>query len=160
MPMDQLLTPVDDIASRVEFESLIADLSSRFVNMPPEEVDRGIEDALDRACTVLGVDFAALWQWSLTDPEQISPTHVVYLQKDLRPPEEMREVQFPWCRRELRAGRMIAIGTLADLPEEADVDRETCRALGVKSNLSLPLSVGGATPMGVLSFSTLHAERA
>jgi len=34
--------------NRLEFETLISDLSSRFINLPPGEVDRGIEDALRR----------------------------------------------------------------------------------------------------------------
>ena len=40
--------------SRLEFETLIAELSSRFVNLPPAEVDREIEDALRRVCEPLG----------------------------------------------------------------------------------------------------------
>lgn len=36
--------------TRLEFETLISDLSTRFINMPPGEVDEGIEDALRRAC--------------------------------------------------------------------------------------------------------------
>ena len=49
---------------RLEFETLIADLSSKFVNLPAGEVDREIMDAERRICEVLGLDLAALWQWS------------------------------------------------------------------------------------------------
>jgi hypothetical protein len=31
---------------RLEFEALLSDLSARFVNLPPEAVDREIEQAL------------------------------------------------------------------------------------------------------------------
>ena len=34
--------------NRLEFETLISDLSSRFINLRPGEVDREIEDALRR----------------------------------------------------------------------------------------------------------------
>ena len=54
---------------------------------------------------------------------------------------------------------MIAISSLDELPAEAPVDRESCRRIGVKSNLCLPLSVGGEPPVGALGLSTLHAER-
>ncbi len=160
MSVHQLPHVLDDIVSPVAFERLISELSSRFVSMRAGDVDQELEDALGLACAVLGVDFAALWQWSLTDPEQISPTHVFYQQKELRPPLRMNAAQFPWYREEMREGRMIAIASLAELPPAAHVDLETSRALGIKSNLSLPLSVGGEPPVGVLSFSTLHTERA
>ena len=40
----------EHLESLLEFETLIADLSSRFINLPPGEVDREIEDALRRVC--------------------------------------------------------------------------------------------------------------
>ena len=58
------------------------------------------------------------------------------------------------------AGRLVAIPSLDELPAEAPVDRESCRLIGVKSNLCIPLSVGGEPPVGCLGLSTLHEERA
>ena len=159
MPWNQLSNPVDSVASRHEFETLITQLSSRFVNLPVGEVDSEIQEALGRACAVLGVDFASLWQWSVADPDRITPTHVVYARAGRKPPGEMRDDQFPWFRKETRAGRTIAISSLEELPPEAALDLDACRRLHVKSNLTLPLSVGGETPLGVVSFSTLVRER-
>ena len=151
--------PPDQVASGPEFESLIADLSSRFLDLPPSEVDNEIQRALSRACGVLGVDFASLWEWSTLDPERIAPTHVVYASGDRQPPERMRDDQFPWFRQEIRAGRRIVLSSLDQLPEDAARDREAFLHLEVKSNLTLPLAVGGEPPIGVLSFSTLARER-
>ena len=61
--------------STLEFETLIAELSSRFIHLPPGEVDREIEDALRRVCEPLGIDLAVLWQWSGAAPSVILPTH-------------------------------------------------------------------------------------
>ena len=55
---------------RLEFETLISELSSRFVNLPSGEVDLAIEDALRRVCELLGIEFAALWQWPPGSPER------------------------------------------------------------------------------------------
>ncbi len=44
------------------------------------------------------------------------------------------------------------------MPAEAAHDREVCRQLGIKSNLSIPLSLGGGPLIGVLGFNTTRAE--
>jgi GAF domain-containing protein len=55
---------------------------------------------------------------------------------------------------------MVALSSLKEFPAEAAVDREIWSQLGVKSNLSLPLSVGGEPPVGVLGLNILGTERA
>ena len=57
------------------------------------------------------------------------------------------------------AGRMVALSSLEELPAEAAVDRENAHLFGIKSNLTLPLSVGGEPPVGALGFNTLRAHR-
>jgi signal transduction histidine kinase len=47
---------------------------------------------------------------------------------------------------------------MKELPPEAARDRETFRQFGFKSNLTIPLSVGGGPPVGALGFSTRRAE--
>jgi hypothetical protein len=49
-----------ELQERLRFETLIADLSSKFVNLPACDVDREIMDAQRRICEVLDLDFAAL----------------------------------------------------------------------------------------------------
>ncbi len=58
----------ENLQQRLDFETLIAELSSRFINLPAGEVDREIEDALRRVCEPLGIDLAVLWQWSDAGP--------------------------------------------------------------------------------------------
>ena len=48
---------------------------------------------------------------------------------------------------------------IEELPSEAARDRESCRLFGIKSNLTLPLSVGGDPPIGILGLNTTQAER-
>ena len=42
-----------ELEERLRFETLIADLSSKFINVPAGEVDREIEDAQRRVCEFL-----------------------------------------------------------------------------------------------------------
>jgi transcriptional regulator with GAF, ATPase, and Fis domain len=149
----------DPREGRLEFETLIADLSSRFINLPPADVDREIEDALRRVCEPLGIDLAVLWQWLTTTTETIAPTHAYCSHEEMRPSEPMRQEEYPWAVREMLAGRVIRIASLDELPAEGSVDRETCHRYGIRSSLCLPLTVGGEPPIGALGFNALREER-
>jgi len=148
-----------DIQDRLAFEAMLADLSSKFVNLPPAEVDPAIDDALRRVCEHVGIDFAVLWQWSADEPAIITPTHVYPAQEGLQLPEPMHQEQYPWVVQQMLAGRMVVFSSLEELPAEAAVDRESARLSGIKSNLCLPLAVGGGPPVGALAFNTLQTER-
>jgi hypothetical protein len=151
--------PRPDPGEHARFEDLVIELSSRFVHLPPVEVDREIEDGLRRVCERLGIDLAVLWQWSRHTPEVIAPTHAYPPVTEVLPPEPLRQEQFPWIRQSILAGRVVALSSLGDLPPEAHIDLEFCRHYGVKSHLCIPLSVGGETPVGLIGFNTLVAER-
>jgi len=145
------------LESRLRFESLLSELSARFVNLRSDQIDSTIEDAQRRVCEFLDLDLAVLWQWSVAGTGILRATHV-YAREGLQAPKEMRQEHFPWYVQQMLAGRSVAISSLEDLPAEAALDRETCRLIGVKSNLSLPLMVGGTPPIGLLGFNTLRAE--
>ena len=143
MPMaEQHLLPLT-LETGLEFERLLSELSSRFINLPPGEVDREINDALRRVCELLGIDLAVLWQWSGATPSVIMPTHTFPPQEELEAPEPLHRDQYPWYVQQMLAGRVIVMPSMDELPAEAAVDRESCRVLGIKSNLCLPLSGGG-----------------
>ena len=148
-----------DVLDRLRFDELIADLSSQFINLPPDEVDHAIEDALCRVCELLGIDLAVLWQWSPHDPEVIAPTHAYPPVEQVLPPEPLRDEQFPWIRGEILGGRVVSLSSLAEFPPEAQVDCQYCRHYGVKSHLSIPLAVGGEPPVGLIGWNTLQEER-
>ena len=116
-------SPTEQPGSALSFEAMLADLSSRFINLSPGEVDREIEDALRRVCEPLEIDLAVLWQWSDAAPGVIKPTHVYCVQEGLRPSEPMRQEQYPWSVQQVLAGRMFAMSSPEELPAEVAVDR-------------------------------------
>ena len=139
--------------------TLIADISSKFVNLPPGEVDREITAAERRIGEFLDLDLLALWQWSPGNPGAFVLTHLYSAQPGLQPGAQMSEDDFPWFREQMLAGRIVAIASLKELPAAANRDREKSRQLGVKSNLTIPLTVGGGPPIGILGLNTLRKER-
>ena len=153
------LPAAEHLEQLLKFETLIAELSSRFINRLPDAVDGEINDALRRICELLGIDLAVLWQWKGADLALITPTHTYSAEESFKTLEPLRQELFPWVRQQMLNGRRVALSSLDELPAEAAIDRENARLLGIKSNLTLPLVVGGEPPIGALSLNTLLAER-
>lgn len=86
-----------ELADRLSFETLLSELSGRFVNVTIEQVDSEINDAMQKICEHLGFDLAALWQWTSGDPRFFTMTHL-YRPLPGPPPPERIEAQdmFPW----------------------------------------------------------------
>ena len=152
-PADPAAPAEDDRDGRLAFEKLLAELSSRFIDLVPEAVDREIEDAMARVCGPIGIDYCVLWQWSNLTPGVLTPTHIYHSHEELRAAERPRQVQFPWVESELRAGRTVVLPTVEAFPAEAALDRGNAIRLGIRSNLTLPLAVGGEPPVGALAFN-------
>jgi hypothetical protein len=60
--IDEARPTAKNLQQRLEFETLVSDLSSRFINLRPGEVDGEIESALCQICEQLDIDLAILWQ--------------------------------------------------------------------------------------------------
>lgn len=153
------LSPRAELEDRLRFETLIADLSSKFVNLPTGAVDREIMDAERRICEILGLDVSVLWQLSDETPNCFTVTHYYSVQEGPQPPGRVKVEDFPWFLQQLLAGRIVSVSSLDELPPEAARDREVCREVGIKSSLTIPLSVGGQRTFSVLGLGTTLAER-
>ena len=141
------------------FEELLIELSSRFVNLPPDAVNQEIERALGRVCEQLGVDVAVLWQWSDGVPRVIAPTHLYPPRTNQQVFDPLRQESYPWVVQQMLAGRMVLVSRLDDLPPDAATDRDSARSSGIRSSLILPLFVKADSPMGALAFNVLREER-
>lgn len=148
------------LEERLQFETLLADLSSRFVNVPPDQVDREIAEAQSRICECLAIDHSALWQASPDDPKELFITHL-HRSRDLAPPPDraIATEMFPWALGKISVKQIVCVSEMAGLPAEAARDRETWLYYGVESALVFPLSAGGGPVFGCLSFDATQKER-
>ncbi len=147
------------LEERLQFESMLADLSSRFVNLEPAEVDREIEDAQRRVCECLGLDIAALWQLSPEEPGVLRMTHLYRPLGGPPIPEDFDAREYnPWALERALGGRVVSLPSIDDAPAEAATDCETWRYFGIKSVFLFPLSTGGESTIGAVSFHTVQEE--
>ncbi len=149
------------LEERLRFETLLTDISARFVNLPADRIDAEIEDAQRLICECLALDLSSLWQWSGDAPHSLVLTHLHSPPPPYGPirPEHLDgQESFPWKLAHFLKGEMIA-HTIKDLPPEAARDLESYRTYGIKSSVGIPLSTGGGPLIGVLSFEDLRVER-
>ncbi len=57
-----------ELEERLRFETLLAEISARFVNLPADQIDSEIEGAQRRICEFLNLDRSALWQIPEREP--------------------------------------------------------------------------------------------
>ena len=145
---------------QLQFEMFIANISTSFINMPAGQIDNAIEEAQRHICECLDLDLCAVWQQVTDDQDKVIMTHL-YPQQPILPNPEIFDavIHYPWFWSQIREGKNVKLSTMLELPLEASIDRENCELFGVKSNLSLPLSVGGGAPFGVLAINMTREER-
>jgi PAS domain S-box-containing protein len=153
-------TPRAELESRLRFETLLADLSSKFINLPAGAVDHAIDDAQRRVCEALGFDASALWQWTDSVPRIFTITHL-HRPGGGSPPPERPDAQkmFPWSLQQLMAGKIVSF-FVDTPPTEAVVDQATYRHYSIQSSLTIPLAAGGGPLLGAVSFNAMRAVRA
>ena len=129
------------------FERLLADLSARFVSLAPFEVDQEIEQGLRLIVQTLDVDRASLMEFS-EDGSELTFTHQwarESIRHDVR--RDVRKLvsqQTPWYMDKLLQGETLAYSRLPEaLPEEAVAEKAYCAAVGLRSNLTIPLKRSG-----------------
>ena len=156
---EQRVQAQEALEDRLRFETLLTDISTRFVDLPADQIDGEIEDAQRRVCECLGLEMSALWQRSVETPDFVTLTHLYRPFGGPPLPERMEAKEyFPWCLQQLAAGKVIAVST-EEAPAGAARDQEVWRHYGIKSTLAFALSAGGEPLVGALSFSTMREER-
>ena len=134
------------IQSLRHFESVLTELSATFVNLPADQVDSQIESALQKLVELLGVDRVALGQVK-PDGSAFIVTHSSQLPGIPSAVQMILTSQFPTYAKMLRQARVVRLPD--DLPDEATPEHEYCRQTGLKSNVSIPLTVMGQVVGGI-----------
>lgn len=150
----------EEIRAQLRFESLVADISSRFVNLSADQLDSQIVSTQKSICHCLGIDLSALWQWSDTSPHFLTLTHLYSPPEGPVHPEGIDASKaFPNTLERVMGGETLILYT-ENMPMEASQDQESRRYFGVKSSVVLPLCSGGDDAIiGVLTFDSIKQEK-
>jgi len=148
-----------ELLERIRFETLFSDISARLINVDPAEVDHEINQALAMIGKLFGSDRCGLIEHN-PEHRSVMVTHAWY--DEGREPvssETDLATLFPWAYERLFFhGECVKFASLAELPREADKDRETFTAMGVHSSLSIPLP-SGKNIRHVIVFNNMSFEQ-
>jgi len=147
------------LAERLRFETLLSEQTATFSSLSATDVDREIERALGRIVDFFEADWGRLAEFS-HDSRMARITHSWVAEGAVPGPSTVPLAEIPWVVARLQGGEVVRFSRIEELPEEAAlVDRRTYLRLGIKSQIEIPLKIGGVL-VGALAFSTLGAERA
>jgi transcriptional regulator with GAF, ATPase, and Fis domain len=141
----------------LKFEALLSDLSAAFINIPVSEVDRKIEQGLQKIVDFLGFDRSTIWQFSPEDG-RLHSTHSCALPGIKQPPPIVDDVVPVWTDM-VQRGEVFSVSDVDELPEGFWREKQYCKEMGgIKSFLFIPLNVGG-TVVGLLSFASIKVKK-
>jgi PAS domain S-box-containing protein len=144
---------------RHHFEALLAELLAAFVYLPVGEVDQAIDQWLVRLREFLEVDQILISEIS-PDQTQYYTTHSTAGRGIAPFPTSIDRNTFPWLTQQIRSEINVVLSRIpGDLPAEASAERQYCLEIGLKSSLSIPLSIRGSS-IGVLMLCSFRSYRA
>jgi signal transduction histidine kinase len=146
------------VQERLRFETLLGELSARFVNLAASQVDSQIELALRRLVEFLGIDRGGLAE-VLIDQKRLMITHSYHVPGAPPDTHTILDEQLPWYTRTIYRGEILRLSALpADLPPDAVKEREYCLRVGLKAHVMIPLKVMGAV-VGAIGFASFRGSR-
>ena len=145
---------------RYELEKMVSKISSKFINLPWEEIDEGINYTLKKTGEFFEVDRSYIFQLSL-DGQCMSNTHEWCFQ-GIKPwmdiIQNRRVDSLPWLAERLQKDDYIHIPYVDQLPAEAEAERKEFQRQDIKSLLVVPLR-SKERLMGFFGFDSVRANK-
>lgn len=141
---------------RLKFEQMLTTLSASFVNINSSEVDYSIERGLEMMVGFLGIDRAAIVEFT-EDLIMLNWTHSAGITIEKRTCDFTISDKHRWFTRRLKEGVVINIPHINALPDEATQEKRFWALAGIKSNLTIPLTIGESR-IGGVTLSSFQKE--
>lgn len=149
-----------ELEEKLRFETFIAELSARFVNVAPDTVDAEIEQGLAELLVFFKCERCGLLRVGPED-QAVYLTHAAYLDGVPRLSKDLNLARLvPLAYDTLvRKAQVWTFESVSDLPSDADLERRAYAQLGTKSALNIPLVSGGKV-RHLIALNRMSAEGA
>lgn len=141
-----------------KFPEIILELNAAFVRVPVDQIDDEINAWLERICLTLDLDRSTIAEIDA------STGWVVFTHGWAREPGVLltraldANALLPWTIGKMLAGETVVMLSPECLPTEAIADRQSFQQYGTKSNVMVPIKIGGVV-IAAMSFAALRHAR-
>ena len=145
------------IQEQLAFDQLLARLSVSFIDVPPERVDRVIEDALEKIGRLFKLDRCSFG--SLTPDKKLMQITHVWNRKEMAATRMSYPLErYRWLLSPFVSGKPLVWSRSEGLPAGTEDDIRLLEESGMQSFAGIPVTVAGE-PSSCLGFSnTSHAR--
>ncbi|HEY9694360.1 MAG TPA: PAS domain S-box protein [Oculatellaceae cyanobacterium] len=143
---------------RAQVESVLSSISRQFID---QDVDTAINFTLQAIAELIGVERSCIYEYSV-DQTQFSLIHQ-WRTTSVEPLPTLAAggatTTFPWFTKQMFSGQVIQISSLAELPPEAELERELFRSQSTQSLLAVPTLHCGKV-VGFLGVDVVRCSKA
>jgi PAS domain S-box-containing protein len=143
-----------------KFDRLITSLSTEFIHLPSDQVDKGINEALRDIGKFAQADRSYTFFYS-HDMKTISNSHEWCREGIEQKIDKLQDIPvdiIPWWNERIIDHRIICIPDVHKLPPEANSEKEILKAQDIKSLIVIPMFAGNR-PVGFLGFDSVKEYR-
>ncbi len=145
---------------RADLERLLGRISSGFLKLGVNEIERGIDMTLRDIGEFTGVDRSCVYRFS-HDGLRINTTHEWCRQGITSHQDELKGLpveQISWTMKNISERGTTVINDVDELPPEAETEKKVCLREGIKSLVIVPL-VSGVQVIGLAGFDSVRTRR-
>ena len=150
----------ESLRHRAEIEALVAEISTSFVSLAAGDMDAGINRALRKMGEFAGVDRSYIFLLA-ADGTRMSNTHE-WCATGIEPQrlilQDQSVADYLWSISRLRAGEIVHVPRVGDLPEEASPERRILELQDIQSLVLVPM-LSKASLIGFLGFDSVRREK-
>ncbi|MCC7352836.1 MAG: PAS domain S-box protein, partial [Anaerolineae bacterium] len=148
------------LRNRLAFERVITEISTEFINLGPEQVDAGIQHALEAIGQHVGADRSYAFVFSdngtrMTNTHEWCAPGITSQRGRIQgQPSQIT----PWCTERIKRLEVVLVPRVAALPPEASRDRAEWEIQDIQSLVCVPMVYQG-TAVGFVGFDAVRAEK-
>lgn len=147
------------ITAQMSFNTLVTDISRRFVDATPDTIETEIESALARIGAYSNVDRVYVFEFE--GAKHMTNTHEwvsdgIPSRRDVF--THAATADYPWVTTRIQARRELYLPDVAVDPNLGAQERLALQAAGIRSMLIVPISIFG-TVVGMLGFDSVRSQK-
>ena len=146
---------------RLEFETLVASISTQFISTTADDIPSRMSDTLSRIAQFVSADRSYVLLFS-NDKTKIDDVYE-WCAEEIEPHvSRLKGVSvgaFPWLMERMKRSQTLCIHRVADLPHEAGAEKGLLQEGAVQSAVAVPMVLGEKV-IGILGFDSVRQEKA